>query len=226
MGHTHAVSGAVLWLAAAGTVDRFAPTLASHGAAETAAAALVCAGAAMLPDLDHPNSTVAHALGPVTHMLARGTARISGGDRPGPPPRAFAGAAGAAGWRLGSAGTWWSAVPVVLLAALALAALGVTHPLTAAALAAASSLYVLHAAGGTLAWLGPAVGLGCLAHILGDALTERGVPLLWPYPRRIRFGAIDTGSLVERAVVTPCLILTGSVFAAPLAGWSPAWWPA
>src|SRR5262249_47428211 len=79
MGHTHAIPGAVLWLAAGGMVDRFAPALAAHGAAETAAAALVCAGAAMLPDLDHPNSTVAHALGPVTHLLARGLARISGG---------------------------------------------------------------------------------------------------------------------------------------------------
>src|SRR5262249_2587989 len=165
MGHTHAISGAVLWLAAAGTVDRFAPALASHGAAETAAAAVGCAGAAMLPDLDHPSSTVAHALGPGTHALARGTARMSGGHRPATHSPPCAAVAGVAGWKLGSAGTWWSAVLVVLLAALALAALGVTHTMAAAVLAAAASLYVLHAAGGTLAWLGPAVGLGCLAHI-------------------------------------------------------------
>ncbi len=226
MGHTHAISGAVLWLAAAGMVDRFAPALASHGVAETAAAALVCAGAAMLPDLDHPSSTVAHALGPVTHGLARGVARVSGGHRHATHSLVFAVAAGVAGWQLGSGGTWWSAVPVVLLAALALAALGVTHTISAAVLAAVGALYVLHAAGGTLAWLGPAVGLGCLAHILGDALTERGVPLLWPYPGRIRFGAIDTGSVVERAVVAPCLVFTGAVFAAHIAGWSPTWWPA
>src|SRR5262249_58128556 len=102
MGHTHAISGAALWLAAAGTVDRFAPALASHGVAETAAAALVCAGAAMLPDLDHPNSTVAHALGPVTHRLARGVARVSGGRRPATHPLAFAAAPRAAGWPPGA----------------------------------------------------------------------------------------------------------------------------
>jgi membrane-bound metal-dependent hydrolase YbcI (DUF457 family) len=225
MGRTHALSGAVAWLAAGGLVDRVAPALAAHGAAETAAAALVCAGAALLPDLDHPSSTVAHALGPVTHLLAR-VARVSGGHRHATHSVVFAAAAGAGGWLLGSAGTWSSVVPVVLLAALALAALGVTNTAAAGVLAAASSVYVLHAAGGTLAWLGPAVGLGCLAHIAGDALTEHGVPALWPLAHRFRAGTIDTGSVVERGVVAPCLAIAGGVLSAHVAGWSPGWWPA
>ncbi len=31
-------------------------------------------------------------------------------------------------------------------------------------------------------WLGYAVGVGCLAHCLGDAMTRSGVPLVWPWP--------------------------------------------
>ncbi len=226
MGHTHALSGAVAWLAVGGLVDRVAPALASHGAAETAADALVCAGAALLPDLDHPRSTVAHALGPVTYWLARGVARVAGGHRHATHSIAFAAAAGAGAWLLGSAGIWSSAVPVVLLAALALAASGVTNTAAAGVLAAASSVYVLQAAGGTLAWLGPAVGLACLAHIAGDALTEHGVPLLWPLAHRFRAGTIDTGSIVERGIVAPCLCVAGGALAAHVAGWSPGWWPA
>jgi len=88
----------------------------------------------------------------------------------------------------------------VLLAALALAALGVTATVAAGVLAAAAAVYVLGVAGGTLAWLGPAVGLGCLAHIAGDALTEHGVPLLWPLPTgspsaRSTPGPYDRGGL-------------------------------
>jgi len=176
-----------------------------------------------LPDLDHPRSTVAHALGPVTYWLARGVARIFGGHRHATHSIAFAAAAGAGAWLLGSAGIWSSAVPG---AALALAALGVTNTAAAGVLAAASSVYVLQAAGGTLAWLGSAVGVGCLAHIVGDALTEHGVPLLWPLAHRFRAGAIGTGSVVERGMVAPCLALAGGVLSAHVAGWTPTWWPA
>ncbi|MGK5677537.1 metal-dependent hydrolase [Actinoplanes sp. URMC 104] len=35
-------------------------------------------------------------------------------------------------------------------------------------------------------WLGFAVGAGCLVHCLGDAMTWKGVPLLWPVPVRGR----------------------------------------
>lgn len=34
--------------------------------------------------------------------------------------------------------------------------------------------------GKTYAWLGLAVGVGWMTHLLGDAITKMGVPLLWP----------------------------------------------
>ncbi|TDB73790.1 hydrolase, partial [Micromonospora sp. KC721] len=71
MGRSHALSGAVTWLGgcalAAGLGARPAVGTVVVGAAVTA-------GAALLPDLDHPGSVVARSLGPVTRLIARGTA--------------------------------------------------------------------------------------------------------------------------------------------------------
>jgi membrane-bound metal-dependent hydrolase YbcI (DUF457 family) len=76
-------------------------------------------------------------------------------------------------------------------------------------------------------WLGLAVGIGHLVHILGDACTRAGVPLLWPLPvgrlpRRGRSGRyamrmvglweplrFRTGGRVEVRFVGPLLILSG-----------------
>jgi membrane-bound metal-dependent hydrolase YbcI (DUF457 family) len=220
LGPTHALSGAVAWLAAAPLVGRYAPGLTTHGYQELAAAVIVTAGAALLPDLDHPRSTIGQALGPLTAWLARVVATATGGHRHGTHSILYAAAAGYGGWALGAAGTRWALPAVVLLAALALAALGVTHTFTAAVLSCAAGAYVLVAGGATIAWLGPAAAIGCLAHLLGDALTERGVPLLWPLAaRRFRVGAIDTGSQVERLVVAPALLIALAVLATHSAGW-------
>ncbi len=69
-------------------------------------------------------------------------------------------------------------------------------------------------------WLGLPLGLGCLVHSLGDALTYSRVPLLWPLrlagcrwrpmgmwkPLRFR-----TGSTVELLIVVPALFLLGGL---------------
>ncbi|TDC01692.1 hydrolase [Micromonospora fluostatini] len=77
MGRSHALSGAVAWLAVcagwreatdAGLVDT------APGGVVVAAGAAVAAGYALLPDIDHPDSTIARSLGPVTRGLARVTA--------------------------------------------------------------------------------------------------------------------------------------------------------
>ena len=52
---SHATSGAALGLAVAGFAPRIADVHPSPGSVLTFAA--VCAGAALLPDLDHPSST-------------------------------------------------------------------------------------------------------------------------------------------------------------------------
>lgn len=71
MGRAHATSGAAVWLGGS--------LAAVHAGAhieplEIAVGAVVCAGAALLPDGDHHNSLVARSLGPVTEGLVRGFA--------------------------------------------------------------------------------------------------------------------------------------------------------
>jgi membrane-bound metal-dependent hydrolase YbcI (DUF457 family) len=70
-GKSHALSGAVGWLAGSAL-------LAAAGHAPTAVAVIVgtavSTGMALAPDLDHPESTVARTLGPITRWTARGVA--------------------------------------------------------------------------------------------------------------------------------------------------------
>jgi membrane-bound metal-dependent hydrolase YbcI (DUF457 family) len=76
MGPGHAVSGAAVGLYAA-TLARDTGLLDISPAAAVTGAVL-CAGAALIPDLDHPNATVARAFGPASVALARVTNAASG----------------------------------------------------------------------------------------------------------------------------------------------------
>lgn len=78
---------------------------------------------------------------------------------------------------------------------------GALHSLVAAA---AAALAVGLAGGPALAL---AAGAGYLAHLLGDLLTPSGVPLLWPWPGRVRVPLVRTGGLLERYVVFPVAAL-------------------
>lgn len=57
----------------------------------------------------------------------------------------------------------------------------------------------------------PLLGAGYLSHLLLDALTPGGVPLLWPYRLNFRIPIVKTGSLLERLVVLPVLAV-GTLF--------------
>lgn len=76
MGKSHALSGSVGWLAgcaalhAAGHPPRPLPVVAG---------AIVSAGFALLPDIDHPGSTVARTLGPLTRTVSRVVSGLSAG---------------------------------------------------------------------------------------------------------------------------------------------------
>jgi len=75
MGAGHAVSGAAAGLYAA-TLARDLGLL-DIGPAATLTGAALCAGAALLPDLDHPNATIAKAFGPASVALAHSTNAVS-----------------------------------------------------------------------------------------------------------------------------------------------------
>lgn len=204
MARGHAVSGAAVWLglsALAGPLLDLHPTL-----LQVVAGAIVASGFALAPDIDHPSSTVARALGPISRIIARAVSWISDAVRDGTcgccatdgshghrtltHTALFAVASGvgisAAGWRWGLA-----AAAVVVGVAAGLAALALlprarrgdrsVRWLTAV-LAGAGVWAGVHwlAPAGEWWWLGVPAGVGVLLHSLGDALTETAAPLAWP----------------------------------------------
>lgn len=212
MGTSHATSGALGWLL-------IAPAAASVVAAPAegkalAAGAIVAAGAALLPDLDHPDSTVAHTLGPVTGALSRGVHLVAGGHRQATHSLLFALLAGLVTHFV----AMWSDVAALLIfwamAALALKALHLTPPkmssgkkaLFIAALATLLAWLVNQYMPGDWWWLGWAVGLGSFLHLVGDGCTPGGVPLLWPWRKRMAVVLIPhTGHWAETKVLTPLM---------------------
>ncbi|WP_250573217.1 metal-dependent hydrolase [Nonomuraea sediminis] len=226
MGHSHAMTGAIAWLALAPALaslpmvtesTRFIETGIMANAltpAELIAGALVCAGAAMLPDLDHPSATIAHTFGPVTWALAKMVSWVGGGHRGMTHSLAFAVALGFGAHWLAATYPIGRDIMVVLLIGLALRAIGVGIPgnkagsaminigLTAGIFAVLLSLHVGYA------WLGMAVAVGCLVHVLGDCMTERGCPVLWPLAYKFvlpwKIG-IKTGKTFEQKILAPIL---------------------
>lgn len=79
MGRSHALSGLTAWAFVAPAVNQVVPI----DGGEYVLGAALCAGAAVLPDIDHPNSGVSRTFGPVTRLFAWLVEKISGGHRNG-----------------------------------------------------------------------------------------------------------------------------------------------
>ena len=215
MGHSHALSGALVWLAAAPGLAALTP-VAEHATvpAELLAGALVCAGAAMLPDLDHPKATIAQTFGPVTWVLSKAVNALAGGHRQATHSLLFCLAAGVGAHLLAEWDIVARDVVVVLMIGLALRALAVGVPgrtLTSAVvnvLLTTALFLIFHSFGVGYGWLGLAVAIGALVHVVGDCLTERGCPVLWPIkgrwllPYKIGF---KTGKWFEQRFLAPAL---------------------
>jgi membrane-bound metal-dependent hydrolase YbcI (DUF457 family) len=225
MGHSHALSGAALWLLAApglaalpslgGMAGDLTPVVANMlSPAELIAGALVCAGAAMLPDLDHPHSTIAQTFGPVTWVLSKAVNWLSGGHRHMTHSLFFVVAAGVGAHLLAGRYPIGRDIMVVLLIGLALRAIGIgiphrtiTSALVNAGLTAGMFLF-LHSRDVGYLWLGLAVAIGCLAHVLGDCMTERGCPVLWPLKHKWLLPwkmGLKTGRAFEVKILGPVL---------------------
>lgn len=214
IGHTHALSGAVVFLAATTALEHLEP----FNPAAIALGAVTAAGAALLPDLDHTQATAARTFGPATRILARAVETISGGHRHA--THSLLGAAAFTGLAVAAAAYrgWPLAILLALCIGLADRALlprakprrdwkltwgdvaGLVHAAAAAYvgwLLAFSALDMV-----VVPW---AVTIGVLAHLIGDALTEQGIPWLYPLRRWYRMATIDTGKVVERWIVVPAL---------------------
>jgi membrane-bound metal-dependent hydrolase YbcI (DUF457 family) len=205
MGPTHALSGVAVWMAGAAGLQLCGIAVPS---AELAVGAAVSAGAALLPDIDHPSSTVARTFGPVSTVVAHGVDRAStvvynltrtareeprtGGHRTLTHTAVFAVAAGS----MVSAACGFLGKPAavtVLFLMLGLAIRGlmgrwvrrqgwVITTLVTAAAAGAATWWL--PAGRGYPVLGLAVTVGSLTHCLGDMITKQGCPLAWPLVHR------------------------------------------
>src|SRR6266536_2119161 len=207
MARSHVLAGAAGWLAAAPQVAQ--ATGHPLGPGTLAASTVVCAGAALLPDLDHEHGTLAHALGPVSKVATELVADLSGGHRHATHSLVFGAGTGLlAAVALTSR---WLLMPVLggFLAAAAVRALelprvGWPKAYLLAGLATAAAARWLP---GPWAWLPAAVTVGCWLHLAGDLLTPRGCPLLWPLPWRLEVPLldIDTASWRETRLLAPAL---------------------
>ena len=223
MGRSHALSGALVGVGVVAAVP-------GEPWPVSLLVVAVTGGSALLPDLDHPSSTVARSLGPVTRWMARLLAWLSlvvyhatraEGDS----------ATRGSGHRLAT-----HTVPGCLLAGGLVFALGVASPIALAVAvgllvgllglglrvagvsAALAGAGVAYWAGDTYpgwSWLyGVCVAIGCLIHVAGDMVTPQGVPVAWPLrlgDERWRFLAtpvtFPAGGMEEKTLVAPALLV-------------------
>jgi membrane-bound metal-dependent hydrolase YbcI (DUF457 family) len=217
LGYSHAVSGALVWLAAAPAVSEAL----GHAMTpqELAVGAVACAGAALIPDLDHPSATIAYTFGPVSYGVSKLTALLAGGHRQGTHSLLFAAGFGLFCYLVGiSSELWETNVPAMilmfLLSAFAFRGLNIVPPGTSRQMK--GFVVILEAAALTYAmtyfmpdswwWLGLAGAVGCIVHLIGDTLTPEGVP--WLYPNRWRASIpiiARTGNILERAILGPAM---------------------
>jgi membrane-bound metal-dependent hydrolase YbcI (DUF457 family) len=204
MGRTHFVSGMVAFEATAAQMH-YAPASAVIGA-------IVVSSAALLPDIDHHSATISRTYGPITVGASRAIAALAGGHRRGTH----------------------SLFGIGLLGLIAQACVMYRHNLIAMAVLS-SILIVTLAAGvrmlkipGWIDDLAPipiviaavcftnidlsvvpiALAVGCLAHSLGDSLTNSGWMPFWPISEaKIKIALFKTGGKVETWVVFPVLVL-------------------
>src|SRR5689334_23375686 len=230
LGHDHALSGALAFVAVA-------PLLPVTGT-QLAVAATLTAGAGILPDLDEPGSTIARTFGFLTGAFAWIVHQISGGHRKG--THSLLGVAimtlaayGAGQWQdsahvtAGHPQLWWHLVPAGFLLALLFSAgfrglyIGGHHADLFGCGVAALVLWQGWDLEKVTPWhvsvLAVCVCLGMLAHIAGDMLTHDGCPLLYPLSR-FDFGLlpepmrITTNKLAERWVISPLLLIALAYF--------------
>jgi membrane-bound metal-dependent hydrolase YbcI (DUF457 family) len=238
LGVSHALSGAALGLAVAGYVPQVMG--ADPGAGGVLTFAAVCAGAALLPDLDHPSSVAtrrfsvaswlaSHVIRPLSRLvydLTRGRRDTGRGSHRGLTHTVVGAVLLGMAVNLASArfGTPVLVGTLFVCLALAIKGLDAIVPGPPSLVIAAGLTYLIEdfvpgGTAGTAGWLGTAVTLGMVVHSVGDAITESGAPLLWPLPIRQRtwypVGSprplrFRTGGTVEAWLVAP--VLTVAVF--------------
>lgn len=210
MGTTHALTASAAWLAAA---PHLFP---SASPAELAVGAVITAGFAVVPDLDHPDATAARRLGRAGRVMARLVSTVSGGHRQGTHSLLAVAVVCVLVWFLAIHTA--TAIPlaavvtfgVFLGSGLLVRVVGGWASAGVTVLMGVAAGYAVY-----LEFLSPAVSavavaLGYAAHLAGDAITTHGIALLWPFTGA-RFGVplMRTDSKTEAVTRLGFLILTG-----------------
>jgi membrane-bound metal-dependent hydrolase YbcI (DUF457 family) len=201
LGRSHAIGGALVGITAGQAVGL-------HSIPALAPFALTTAGYALASDLDHPRASATTLLGPVTGAISWGLRKTSAfcyHHTLGPKDDSedagthrhlthtlvfclvlgalaevsalFGGGGAVLGWVL--FGALMAGDRLGRIAWLAFAAGVIAWISGAASLSIPAFLAGLEESS---PWLGLAVFLGCFMHVLCDAVTRSGVPILWPIP--------------------------------------------
>jgi membrane-bound metal-dependent hydrolase YbcI (DUF457 family) len=191
MGVNHATSGAAVWFAATAALPSFGTHAYPLSPAGVLSGAVVCAGAALLPDADHHSGTIAHSVPVLGKLVARSIEDGSGGHRHG-AHTILAGAivtllavligrftADVPGLGMVPVGP---AIATIALICFAVKARELVRSWSAAwAIGLLAAIAVVVFAPDNATWFPIAVCLGFLTHIAGDLLTVEGVPApTWP----------------------------------------------
>jgi membrane-bound metal-dependent hydrolase YbcI (DUF457 family) len=227
LGRDHALSGAVVFTVVA--------PLLHVPVAMLPAGVVLGAGAGVLPDIDHPDSTIASSFGFLTEGFAKFTDVIAGGHRHGTHSLIGIAVFTAGAWASGSlqmhakGGVAFGPgslslymIPALLYMTLlyssALRALkiGGHHGDLIGFVGAAVTCYLgtdvtpITVGHWNVPFIAVAIALGCAAHIAGDELTHGGCPLLWPVSKHEfhllpKPMQITTAKMVENRIIFPAL---------------------
>ncbi len=227
MGVNHATSGAAAWIGATGAIPYLTSGAYPLDPIGVVAGAFVCAGAALLPDADHHNGTIAHSIPIIGRVAAGAVGAVSGGHRHGAHSLVAAAIVGLGAWALTlltlttddlgtfSIGTAIGAAALVCFAVKARDL--VSSWLTAWMLGGVFGLFMVLFVAGSVQWFPLAVMLGFVTHLAGDLLTTGGLPgLLWPIrprpPQALRNAPIISSIWMPNGYVAiPVLGNTGSI---------------
>jgi membrane-bound metal-dependent hydrolase YbcI (DUF457 family) len=205
MGRSHALSGAAVGIGVAAYLVHMPVPEACAGVA-------VCTGAALLPDIDHPRSTVSNSFGPITRAFCWIMSALTGGHRRGTHSILGIAVLGvlaqtAVTYRTGFMAQVFLCGVMVLTFAGPIRLLGIPGWLDDLA-PIPVVIWIVSFTHVPLGIVPPALVLGCLVHVLGDVVTLQGCPILWPVDQRnFKLGLFRTNGPFERWVMVPVFVV-------------------
>lgn len=204
MGRTHALTGVAISVAA--TFYYTVPV--SVGIMGS----LICAGSALLPDIDHKESHITRTFGPVTQGLSWVMRKISGGHRFGTHSLMGIASIGV----LAEYGVMYRdtiMAQIILCTFMILASSGAIRLLQIPGwfddiIPIPIVIGIVCLTNVSLDFIPLALVSGCAIHVLGDMLTKSGCPLWWPFSlERVKLAGFTAGGWTERHVIVPLLVI-------------------